>query len=61
MPPQKFFKFESLKWPFPAFRDKFRTCLILIFASKLRFCLKKYIKRGRGAEAPQVPPLDPPL
>ena len=47
-PLRNFLKFESLKWPFPAFRDKFRTRLILIFASKLRFCLKKISKRGEG-------------
>ena len=55
--PHKFLKkFESLKWPLPAFCDNFRTRLILIFASKLRFCKKKIQKWGWA----QVP-LDPPL
>ena len=56
-PPRKFWKFESLKWPFPAFCYKFRTCLILIFASKLRFCKKKkFRKGGRGAQPSPPPP-----
>ena len=52
---------ESLKWPFPAFWDTFRTRLILIFASKLRFCKKTQNKTKKkskkGGQGPQPPPL----
>ena len=57
--PRKFWKFESLKWPFPAFWDKFRTRLILTFASKIRFCKKKKFKKwggGGGGHRPPGPP-----
>ena len=49
--------FWSLKWPFPAFRDKFHTHLILIFAHKLHFCQQKKGKKSKGgAQVPQPSP-----
>ena len=52
--PRHFWKFESLKWAFPAFWDKFCALLVLIFASKLHLCKK--INPKRGGTGPPCPP-----
>ena len=48
-PPGNFWKFESPKWPFPAFWDKFHTHLILNFAFVKR-------KSKKGVAQPSPPP-----
>ena len=57
--PKNFWKFESLKWPFPAFWDKFRTRLISVNFAFVKKKISK--KRGGGGGTGPLPPLDPPL